>query len=439
MVKLVIIGLGTAGFAAALAAKKQDRSAEITIIDKKDFDLLHVCGLPYVLERKLHSFAGLKHDINAGMMGIKVIGSCIAKKIIHEEKQVYYENIQTKEISSIPYNTVIIAVGSYAFIPPLSGVENNPHIFTVDTLENSEKLDKAVQEAKSAAIIGAGAIGVEIAYALRNRGLNVCLIEMIPAVYPRSLDPDMSQKVESFLKDKGISLLLGKKLEKIEGSTIFIETEKIKADIIVMATGVRPCIKLAGDSGLATDKGGIIVNDKLQTSVPEVYAAGDSITLPSLITKKQMPSLLATTAYKQGTVAGTNAAGGNASIKGTLGTFVSVAGDMEVASTGFNTHAAAQNNFEIVIGKATGSTLPEYMPDGKEITVKIIADKKTGKILGAQAIGQGAAARINVVSTAMLAGMTLNELSNVELAYCPPISQTYDVLLSAVDIAIRKL
>ncbi len=436
--KIVIIGLGTAGFAAALAIRKVDRKAEIAIIDKKDFDLLHLCGLPYVLERKLHSFSKLQHDIHAKMMNIKVINRSLATKIDHDNRIVIYKNLGSNQENKISYDRVIISPGSYTFVPPIEGVDNNLYIHTVSNLKDTEKLDRAIEQARSAVVIGAGAIGLETAHALKKRDLKVTVIDMLPSTFPKSIDPDISKILEEYLKKKQIDLKLGRKLEKISKKKIYLDGEQIESDIIVMATGVRPRIRLAGDSGIPTDKSGIIVDERLETGIKDIYAAGDCITVDSIITKKKFPAWLATTAYKQGTVAGINAAGGDARFPGTTGAFVSVIGDMEVAAVGLNSLFAEKFGYDIAVGKSTGLDLPDWMPGGQELTVKVIADKQTKKIIGAQAIGKGAASRVNVVAAAIRAGMSLKRFSDTEFAYCPAVSQAYDVLSSAVDVALRK-
>ena len=369
-------------------------------------------------------------------MGMKVLRG-EATKIDAENKKVHYKT--SDGIESIDYDGLIISVGAYPFLPPIPGAENNEHLFMLHTLPHAEKLDAAIEKAKTAVVIGAGAIGLETAYALKHRGLIVTVVEMLPALFPKALDEDVSKLVEEYLLKKGIALRLGKKLDKINKNEVHIEGEKIIADVIVMATGVRPCIKLAGDVGIMTGKFGIEVNESMETNVKDIYAAGDCITINSIITKKPHPAWLATTAYKQGTVAGTNAAGGSAKLKGTDATFVSVIGDLEVAATGLTAAFASQNGFESIVGKSKSTDLPEWMPGAEELSVKILADKKTQKIIGAQAVGKGAASRINIVSTAITAGMTLQELYDVEFAYCPAVSQSYDVLTSAVEIALRKL
>lgn len=430
MTKILILGLGAAGFAAALAIKKTDRKAEILFIDKKDYDLMHPCGLPYALEGKI-TLDNLKHSIGAERMKIDVKHDSEATILDTKKKEVI-----TSKGDKINYDKLIIATGSSAFAPPVEGIEN---CFVVDYPENVEKLDKAAKKAKKAVVVGAGAIGVETAWALKEKGLKVTIVDMLPTTFPKTIDQDMSAILEEYLKNNDIDLKLGKKLEKIERGKVKIEGEEIPADLVVMATGVRANMMIAEKAGIKCSKFGIIVNKKMETSAKDVYAAGDCVEGFNLINKKPYSSQIASAAYKQGQVAGVNTAGGKAVYPGATGTFVSVIGDIEVAATGFNSFFAEQNGHDVIVGKAKGSTLPDWMPGGKEVTVKLLADKKTKKIIGGQVVGSGAAARINVISTAIKAGFTLQELADTELAYCPAVSQVTDVLTLAAELGLRKL
>jgi len=418
MVKIVIVGLGAAGFGAALAAKKQDRNAEITIIDEKDFDLMHQCGLPFALEGKIKDLANLKHSIHADKMGIKLINNSKINRVDTKERAVYYND---KKIS---YDALIIAAGSKPFIP-LIKTENE--IFTVHNIEDTKRLEKNIKKGEKAIIIGAGAVGLETAVALNKKGMKVEVIDLLPSTFPKSIDKDISEILEEKLKQKGIKLELGKKIEEI----------KEKA-IIVMATGVKPNIDFLEGSGIKTSKAGIEVNEKMETSVKGVYAVGDCCAVKSLINKKEWTSMLANNAYKEGAIAGTNAAGGNKKYPGILGTFVSLIDDIEIAATGFNSFFAKEFGYDIITTKVTGKSRPEWFGQAKELTVKLIVDKD-GKILGGQAIGDGAKERINIIATAIKAGFTLEELSNVELAYCPAVSDYYDVLIMAAELGSRKI
>jgi len=415
MAKIVILGLGAAGFGAALAAKKQDRKADITIIDNKDFDLLHQCGLPFALEGRIKSFSELKHSINADKMGMKLL-RCKVDKVDFDNKKVVCDK---KEVD---YDKLIIAVGSKPFIPK---IKTDNEIFTVHNINDTKELEKNVKKG-NAIIVGAGAIGLETAVALKKKGMDVKVVDMLSSAFPKAIDKDISLILEEKLKDKGIEIELGKEIKEI----------KEKA-LVVMATGVLPNVTFLEGSMLGINKFGIEVNEKMETSIKDVYAAGDCCCVSSLINKKEMPSQLANNAYREGVITGANAAGGNKKFKGMLGTFVSVIDDIEIAATGFNSFFAELYGIKTIIGKAKGKNRPEWFGSAGELVVKIIADEK-GKIIGAQAIGEGAKERINIISTAIKAGFSLKDISELELAYCPAVSDYYDVLVMAAEIGLRK-
>ncbi len=400
-----------------LAAKKTNPKSDITIIDDKDFDLLHTCGLPFAIDGKIKSFEELQHNVHAEQMGIRKVKGRV-DSIDTKNKKVIVNDM------GIDYDKLIITTGASAFKPEVKGGED---AFVIKSIKECEKLKKEARKGKTAVVVGAGAIGIETAVALKNLGLDVTLKEMKATVLPNSLDNDMSGVVKEYLEKQGIKAELGRKIDELKGY-----------DIKVIAAGFRPNIELAKKAGIKAEKG-IIVDESLKTSAKDVYAAGDCCEHKSIISKKNYTAYLATSAYKQGTIAGINAAGGNEKYSGVLGTFVSVIGELEVASTGFTTDYAQAEGIEVVSAKAKGRSKPEWYPGGKEITVKVIVNKKNKKVIGAQAVGEGAAHRINVVSAAIKAGFSAKELSDVELAYCPAVSETYDVLMQAVDLAARKM
>jgi len=290
-----------------------------------------------------------------------------------------------------------------------------------------EYMEKNIKKGGKAIIIGAGAIGLETAVALNKKGMKVKVVDMLPCCLPRAIDKDISFVLEDELKEKGIEFELGKKISEI----------KEKA-LVVTATGVKPNIDLLEGSGIKVGKFGVIVNDKMETSAKDVYCAGDCCSVASLINKEKWNSILANNAYREGMIAGVNAAGDSKRFNGILGTFVSVIDDIEIAATGFNSFFAEFYGIDIIVGKAKGKNRPEWFGPSKELTVKIIADKK-GKVIGGQAIGAGAKERINIISTAIKAGFTLKDVSELELAYCPAVSEHYDVLIMAAELGLRKL
>lgn len=429
--KILIIGLGAAGFAAAISARKQDRDAEIVVIDNKDYDLAHPCGVPFYLEGKVSKLKDLQHDLGLEAMRITKIKG-VVKSIDTEKKEVTYENFSENKES---YDKLIITAGARPFTPPIPGVENAYRaLFIDDVIKIKEKFGKM----KKAVIIGAGAIGLEEAVALKENGVEVNIIDIMDRALPNLIDSDMSKLLEEYLNEEGITMLFSKKIYKIEKDKVVLEDMELETDITILAAGVRSNLDLIENTPINKERG-IIVDEEMKTSVDDIYAAGDLAQSVSLITGKPFSAQLATTAFKQGLIAGANAAGGSLKYKGSLGTFVSKIGNIEVAATGFSKDFAVNNGYDVIIGKAKAPIKPEWFPGSKKLTLKIIADK-SGKILGAQAVGEeGAASRINVISTAIKAEMNIKDLLDIELAYCPAISDVKDVIHIAAELGARRV
>jgi NADH oxidase (H2O2-forming) len=317
-------------------------------------------------------------------------------------------------------------------------------LYICSTPEEGKVLREAAKNAKRAVVIGGGAIGLELALSLKHLGLEVTATKRSPQPLPDELDPDMAELVTAFLKSQGIRNLFGKGIESINGSdcvkSVTIAGEVIPCEVVVMATGVDPTSALAKEAELKTEKGYILTDDHMRTSDHSIYAVGDNSISYSNIDGKPAVIALATTAYRQAATAGVNAAGGDAVYEGTLGTFVTYFGGLELSCTGYNTATAESHGFKVVSGRANMKTKPHWMPDSQDISVKIIAEAKTGRILGGQAIGtEGTDWRINIISLAIKKKMTVHELSKIELAYCPAVSDLYDPLLIAADITLRRI
>jgi len=438
--KLLILGSGTGGLFAAVTVKKRMRDAEIVFIDKKDFELLHPCGLPYVIEGKVESFDELKGTLPD--MGFTKKLKHEALGIMPDKKAVLVKNLDTSEEFEETYDKLLIATGSSALVPPVPGAKEllGKGVFKVDSFDESYALAEYAKNSKMAIVVGAGAIGLETAVALRAKGLEVTVVEMMEYSLARAIDPDIAKILDDSLTATGINMMFSSKLEQVKGSdkveSVTVAGNDIQADIVILAAGVRSNTDLLADSGIELGKWGIKVNEKMQTNIEDIYAVGDCVQIKSLIDKRDWMMQLAVAAYKQGMVAGTNIIGKDASYKGALTTFSSKIGNLEVAATGFNSSCA---ECDIITGKSTGQTKPHWCQGGTEITVKILCDNK-GRIIGGQAIGEyGAASRINVLSIAIQAGFSVHQLSETELTYCPAISETYDVLMKAADNCIRKM
>lgn len=442
MANIVILGLGSGGFAATLAVRRTDPQASITIIEKRAYEMFSPCGMPFAIE-DIVSLENLKFSLPEDKQITKLLEH-EAHAINSGEKKVMVKNLKTREIASVPYDSLIIASGAEPFIPPIKGAKENldKGVFVLHDLESARKIIEHAKKTKNAVVVGAGPIGLEIAAALRKNGLDVVVVEMLPHAFPRALDRDMAKVVEQSLEDSRIKLLMNKTVNRINGQpveSVSVGDEIIKTDMVVLALGVRANLEMAKNAGVEIGKWGIKTNSRMETNIKGIYAVGDCIETVSVIDHRPTMMQLSSAAFRQGMVAGANAAGGYDTYEGALSTFASLIGNLEVAATGFNEFAARAVGFETISGKAQGKNKPVYYPGAKDIIIKIIADAKTGRILGGQAVGEGAGARINVISLAIKCGMDVHALSQTELIYCPMLAENYDVLNKAADFAVRKL
>ncbi len=442
MSRIVIIGLGSGGFAASLAIRRTDPEALITIIEKRHYEMFSPCGMPFAIEG-IVNLDKLRFSLPDDLHITKLL-SHEATSIDPLGKKVYAKDLKTGEELPVPYDSLIIGMGAVPFIPPIKGAKENMGngVYVLHDLESAKKITEASGRSRRAVVVGAGPIGLEIAMALRSKGLEITVVEMLPSAMPRALDRDMAKPVEKMLKDKGIQLLFDRSVGSINGhpvSSVSIGPDSIDADMVILASGVRANLEMAKNAGIEHGKWGIKTNAGMETNIKGIFAIGDCIETVSLIDHRPTLMQLSSAAYRQGIVAGTNAAGGYDIYEGALGTFVSMIGDLEVAATGLNEFFAASAGYRTVSGKAQGKNKPEYYPDSKDIMAKIIVDAKTGRVLGGQIVGDGAGGRINVISLAIRSGIDVYSLSKTEMAYCPMVAENYDVLNKAADFAVRKL
>ncbi len=443
--KILIIGLGTGGLYSSRAAQRFNRKSQIMIIEKRDYHMFSPCGIPYAIEGHVKSFEDLKHTVpTTRSLQIKLQHEAL--EVDTDGKKVLVRNNEDGTEEWMEYDKLILSTGSKAKILPVPGANEflGKGVYVVTNPEEGEILQNVAQKAKSAAVIGGGAIGMEIALALKHLGLDVHITKRSEPALPRNLDPDMGKILSDHIAEKGLNIYFGKGIDSINGEdkveSVTIAGEDIPVDFVVMAAGVDSNIDLAEKAGVECERGSIMTNKKMETNIPDVYAIGDNCWSHNLIDGSPARIALATTAYRQAIIAGTNAAGGDREYDGTLGTFVTYVGDLEVSATGYNTVGAENAGFKPISGRANTMNKPEWMPDHKAISVKIVADADTGRILGGQSIGtEGTDWRVNMIALGIRQGMTLEEFATVELAYCPPVSELYDPLLMATDVALRRL
>lgn len=448
--KIIIIGAGAAGITAASSARDSDSEADIKVFTKDENVAYSPCMIPWILEGKANweSIIMRTPEYYSKEKNISIFMNTNVDSVNGDSKTVS-ANGKTYE-----YDSLVIATGGKVFMPPISGIDLEG-VFVVRTIRDGKNIETALKNAKDIVIGGAGVIGLEVAFALANIGKNVTIIEMMDQVIPRIADKDMANEIQKHLEDKGIKFVMNAPIKSVNGTdkveSITAGEKEYPCDMIIFATGVRANIDIPLEMGFDIGQfGAVIVSPTLQPYkkgrlVPNVYVAGDLIQCESSILPGPTMSQLGSSAVRQGEIAGKNVAGNNILIEGVASPWVSVIGDLEIAGTGMSTSLSSwyglDEKLNIVTGKATGFTRARYYPGKKELTVKIIADKNTHKMIGAQIVsGEGATGRINWLTSAIINNMTAESfLSCAENAYCPPTSMVKDVVISAVEDLCKKL
>ncbi len=446
--EIVIVGLGAGGLYSSKSALSYNRKCHITIIEKRNFDQFSPCGLPFVIEGVIKDFDELKYNVPE-------VKNRLSKLLFHkvvsveaERKMLQALDLATSQEKEIKYDSLILATGASPVILNVPGAEelSGRGVHFVSDIDNSEALLQAAKSSnkKRAVVVGGGSIGLEVAVGLKKLGLDVVVTKKTSPPFPRNLEPSMGSIIVEHLEKLGIRVLFGKGIDRINGThkveSVEIAGENIDCDIVVMAVGMKANVRLAELAGVKTEKGFVVVNNRMETSVKDIYAVGDLVQTYSRIDGTPTIMQLATSAYRQGMAAGINAAGGNSPYPGALNTFATVVGGLEIASTGYTLETAKSLGYEARAFFTKRDIKPHYMPDAEEISLGVIVESGSGKILGAQAVGkEGAAWRINLFALAIHGGMTLYDIMDTELAYNPPVSQMYDPVSQVAEIALKRL
>ena len=444
---IVIIGCGAGGGTAAQFARKTDRKTEITIFEKTKYPQYSKCGLPYAISGKIPKIHDLIEFDEEWFKKQKIdlhLNTNVEK--IDFEKKIVYAKKQDQTIQKY-FTELIICTGSKPFIPPIKNIDCEG-VFVVKTIDDAEKIQNYVKKSKTATIIGAGFIGLEIADNLYKMGLKITVIEALPSILATNLDEDMAKIILEKIISK-VQIYTDTLATEVNSSNNSIksvsikdkkigEKKEIQTDMLIVATGTRPQVLLAEKIGCKIGKtGGIVVNEKSETNIKNVYAVGDCTEYVNFVNNKAILVGLGSIVVRQGIAAGINAAGGIYKLpKGFLLTFTSDLFNLEISGVGLTSSFLEKDKF--LVGKYSGYSLPEYYPGGKPITIKVITDIN-GKILGAQAVGDKAAQRIDTFACAILAGFNIETLRKLETAYAPPVAPTLDAETLACDIVSLKL
>jgi NADPH-dependent 2,4-dienoyl-CoA reductase/sulfur reductase-like enzyme/rhodanese-related sulfurtransferase len=456
--KVIIIGGVAAGPKAAAKIIRMCPAADVTIIEKGSLLSYAGCGLPYYISGEVREQKQLM-DTPAGevrdavffqnVKNLKVCNETEAVEIDRAGKRVRVRALASGGESWLAYDKLVLATGATPVIPPLPGVDRR-NVFTLHGVHDAEGIKAMLGEhkARDVVVIGGGLIGVETTEALVCHGCRVTVVEMLPQILGM-LDWEIARLVEQHMESKGVKVMThtrARALESRDGAqdvVTHVTTDKgeLPAEMVILAIGVRPNVGLAQQAGLAIGERtrAIRVDDHMRTSDPDIFAAGDCVECTDRLTGRPCYVPLGSTANKQGRVAAINVCGGDEVFPGILGSAVCKVFDFAVARTGLTETAARALGHDVVTALAPGPDRAHYMAQCRPLLLKIVADQKTGRLLGAQATGPGEAAkRIDVAATAISAGMTIDEVANLDLAYAPPYAPAMDNLITAANVARNK-
>lgn len=437
--RIVVIGSVAAGTSAAAKARRNDESAEIVIYEK-DRDISYSgCGLPYYIGGVVKERAKLTprdEEFFKQRYNIDVFTGHSVTDIDTVSKRLSVANMATGERFEDRYDKLLIATGAHPIMPPIPGIDK-PNVFPLRNVAHADAISEFIQEKqpRRAVIIGGGFIGLEMAENLVHRGIAVDLADMAPQVMT-PLDTDMAIYVQQYLERNGVKLYLGHAVEELlgdeEADTVRLAGGiEIETDMVIMAIGIKPEVELAKRAGIALGPtGAIAVDTRMQTNVPDIYAAGDCAEAFSVINGKPLYRPLGSTANKMGRIAGDQMTGGDLEFRGILGTGIFKTFDMAVAQTGLSEKEAKAQGYDVVVCHNIKYDHADYYPDSAEMVIKAVADKTTHKILGAQIVGpRGVDKRIDVFVTAITFGAKAEDLFHLDLAYAPPFSTAKDPVM----------
>ncbi|MBM7542008.1 FAD-dependent oxidoreductase [Amphibacillus cookii] len=444
--KLVVIGAVAAGTSAAAKARRNDDNAEIVVYEKDQDISYSGCGLPYYIGGEIEDIDALtprdpiffKKKYN-----IDIFTRHEVVNVDPKEKMVTVKNLATGEQFDDQYDKLVIATGASPVLPPIQGVDHG-HVFALRHVQHARDIRQFIEDKqpKSAVIAGTGFIGFEMLENLKSEGIDVTIVEKMSKITP-NLDQDMAEYLEDQLKKKAITILKEATITEITENQVFLEGgQAFDAELVIMATGVKPNVKLAEQMGVKLGSTGAIeVNTTMQTNVPDVYACGDCIETFSMITGKAVYRPLGSTANKTGRIAGDVLSGGTLEYRGNLGTSIYKLFDLTIANTGLTEQEAEDAGYNVVLSHNIKPDKPAYF-NGKEMCIKSIADRETGRLLGAQIVGrEGVDKRIDVIVTLITYGAKAEDLFHLDLAYAPPYSTTKDPIHYSgmiLDNAISK-
>jgi NADPH-dependent 2,4-dienoyl-CoA reductase/sulfur reductase-like enzyme len=446
--RLLVIGGCAAGMSAASKARRLNPDLEIVVYEKTGFVSYGSCGLPYYVSGLIedHNTLVVRTPAQFAKQNIKVHLHHEVTEIVPHNHRLRVTNLKDGHSGYESYDKLLIATGGRPTVLPDFSLGDLSGVFVLRAVEDGLATRDFIQreKPKHAVIIGAGYIGLEMAESFHELGLETTVIGRPPQVLKR-FDADMAQLVQDELESKGVRLSLGDEVKALEGDAqgrvrrVLSSKDAFEADLVLLAMGVRPNVALAQAAGVALGQTGAIATDsQMRTDLPNVFAAGDCAEAYHRITGRGAYIPLATTANKQGRVAGTNLGGGHAQFEGIVGTAITKALDVYAALTGLAEKEAQALGYTVQSTIIQAGSRAHYYPGGRPMHVKLVVEEGSGRLLGGQIVGdEGAGPRINVLATALHNKMVVEELSRLDLAYVPPIAPVWDPLLVAANVALK--
>ncbi len=442
----VVIGGDAAGMSAASKAKRDDPDREVIVFEKGEWVSYAACGMPYYVKGAVDELDDLVTVTPEEFREERDVDLRTGSEVVGIDPEARTVTVETDgETCEQPYDDLLVATGASAIEPPFEGLELEG-VFTIHDMDEADAIEDYVTDhgPETAAIVGGGYVGIEMAEALSARGVDVHLYEMLPHVL-QPFGEAVAEVVEDHLREQGIELHLETAVSGFDGDErvdcVELEDETVPADIAIVGVGVTPNVELAEAAGIELGPTGAIATDEYgRTNLENVYAAGDNAEATHVVTGEPDHVPLALTANRAGRAIGQTVTGNPTPTGGTAGTAIVKAFDLGAARTGIvDEDQAREADFDPVSVSISASTRAHYYPGGAELTVTLVADRESGELLGGTVVGREGAKRIDTVATALTAGMTVSELQNADLAYAPPFSPVWDPILTAAKVLEGKL
>ncbi|WP_433007938.1 FAD-dependent oxidoreductase [Kribbella sp. CA-294648] len=444
--RVLVIGGSDAGVSAALRVRERSPETEVTMLVADVYPNFSICGIPYHLSGEVPAWQDLAHRTSAEIeaTGIDLRTNHRATAIDPAAKLV---TASTGNGSvGLSYDRLVIGTGAEPLRPPIAGLDNlgpDDGVHLLHTIDDARRLDADLvrRGARQVIIIGAGYIGIEMAEALVNRGLNVTVLERLDTLLPRTLDRELADEITAELVRHGVEVSCGTTVDEIQrdGDHLVVTADDgtRRGDAVLVVSGVKPDSALAASAGVETDShGSILVDRRMRTNLPDIWAAGDCVHTHHVLLAEPAYVPLGTTAHKQGRVAGENAAGGDREFAGIVGTQVVRVFDRVVAATGLRDTEAGAAGYESLTVQTTADDHKRYYPGATPIQIRITGDRSTGRLLGAQLVGtHGAeiAKRVDTYAVALHQGLTVDQLLDLDLSYSPPLGSPWDAVQLAAQ------